>query len=585
MRPDNRQTIYERDAFGRISRADYSDGSWEAFSYDKRGLLCGAANANSRVVFQRDDLGRVISEQQLPGEGTSEDGIQIESEYNLFGERIRLVSSLGAEQTAGYNGIGLLEQLQSDREGSKRWESNIRYDEAGREIERFASGGLSIQTQYDTYGSMSGRFVYKGKELRGYRIFSWGINDKLITLKSHLLSSPVIFDYDKVGNLNYSSCGVYERLFKAPDIIGNIYRDKERKDRVYDRGGRLLKDKEHYYRYDGEGNLILKSRRNVLEPPVMPHPKDWLDKLFTRTTPNDKDLQAHYGWQQGDTVYEWYGNVPLHEWTYPLSERPSTIDDSDGKRTYATPEPQTELTTWVFDEGTFVPSAKLVGDRRYSIISDYLGTPIEAYDEEGQRVWARELDIYGRTRSEVGESGFIPFLYQGQYLDTETGLAYNRFRYYSPETGAYISQDPIRLEAGLTNLYAYVHDVNSWVDPCGLTGTYMFTDGETWYIGKGAKNRMYVSMKERVGGKANVTQGIHIDYGNSQIGLMVEAELMRRKNAVADSNFGNAINSPGERLLANAQKDNKTLYNDIIQKADDFEAKFDQQKGKGIKCH
>ena len=51
------------------------------------------------------------------------------------------------------------------------------------------------------------------------------------------------------------------------------------------------------------------------------------------------------------------------------------------------------------------------------IISDYLGTPIEAYDEEGQRVWPQELDIYGRTRSEVGEVGFIPFLYQGQYLD------------------------------------------------------------------------------------------------------------------------------------------------------------------------
>lgn len=171
-----------------------------------------------------------------------------------------------------------------------------------------------------------------------------------------------------------------------------------------------------------------------------------------------------------ETRFLWDGDVPLHEWTYPLSERPSTIDDSDGKRTYATPEPQTELTTWVFDEGTFVPSAKLVGDRRYSIISDYLGTPIEVYDEEGQRVWARELDIYGRTRSEVGESGVTPFLYQGQYLDQETGLAYNRFRYYSPETGAYISQDPIRLEAGLTNLYAYVHDSNSWIDTLGLSG-------------------------------------------------------------------------------------------------------------------
>ena len=83
---------------------------------------------------------------------------------------------------------------------------------------------------------------------------------------------------------------------------------------------------------------------------------------------------------------------------------------------------------------------------------DYLGTPVEAYDEAGKRVWKRELDIYGRVRIEQGEVGLVPFLYQGQYLDGKTGMAYNRFRYYSPETGAYISQDPIRLEAGLTNV-------------------------------------------------------------------------------------------------------------------------------------
>ena len=83
--------------------------------------------------------------------------------------------------------------------------------------------------------------------------------------------------------------------------------------------------------------------------------------------------------------------------------------------------------------GGHVSSAKIVGERRYSIISDYLGTPIEAYDEEGQRVWARKLDIYGQTRSEEREAGFIPFFYQGQYLERETRLAYHRFRYNYPE--------------------------------------------------------------------------------------------------------------------------------------------------------
>ncbi|MDO6855319.1 RHS repeat-associated core domain-containing protein [Cellulophaga lytica] len=48
-------------------------------------------------------------------------------------------------------------------------------------------------------------------------------------------------------------------------------------------------------------------------------------------------------------------------------------------------------------------------------------------------------------------------------------MCYNRFRYYSPESGTYISQDPIGLASGEPNFYAYVSDSNSWVDPLGLS--------------------------------------------------------------------------------------------------------------------
>ena len=80
-------------------------------------------------------------------------------------------------------------------------------------------------------------------------------------------------------------------------------------------------------------------------------------------------------------------------------------------------------------------------------------------------MWARELDLYGNAIA--GDSSFIPFLYQGQYYDEEIGLAYNRFRYYNPETGAYISQDPIRLAGGLA-FYGYVMDSNWGIDIFGL---------------------------------------------------------------------------------------------------------------------
>ena len=57
-----------------------------------------------------------------------------------------------------------------------------------------------------------------------------------------------------------------------------------------------------------------------------------------------------------------------------------------------------------------------------------------------------EFDIYGKIRTFAGCSlNDCSFRYQGQYEDSETGLYYNRFRYYDPSTGAYISQDPIGL--------------------------------------------------------------------------------------------------------------------------------------------
>ena len=163
----------------------------------------------------------------------------------------------------------------------------------------------------------------------------------------------------------------------------------------------------------------------------------------------------------------WDGNVPLHEWEYDLSERPNLSRDKDNLLVYDKEEPVTDnLITWVFDENSFVPAAKLVGDKSYSILTDHLGTPYEAYDENGEKVWARELDLYGNAIT--GDSSFIPFLYQGQYYDEEIGLAYNRFRYYSPESGTYISQDPIGLAGNNPNFYGYTFDCNTEVDVWGL---------------------------------------------------------------------------------------------------------------------
>ena len=60
-----------------------------------------------------------------------------------------------------------------------------------------------------------------------------------------------------------------------------------------------------------------------------------------------------------------------------------------------------------------------------------------------------------------------PLRFQGQYYDSETGLHYNRFRYYDPDCGRFVSQDPIGLNGG-NNLYQYAPNPSGWVDPLGL---------------------------------------------------------------------------------------------------------------------
>jgi RHS repeat-associated protein len=91
------------------------------------------------------------------------------------------------------------------------------------------------------------------------------------------------------------------------------------------------------------------------------------------------------------------------------------------------------------------------------------------YDASGALVWSGTIDAYGDLRAVRGDRYACPFRWPGQYEDAETGLYYNRFRYYDPSSGRYVSQDPIRLEGGL-RAHGYVRDPLSGTDPLGLTG-------------------------------------------------------------------------------------------------------------------
>ena len=103
-------------------------------------------------------------------------------------------------------------------------------------------------------------------------------------------------------------------------------------------------------------------------------------------------------------------------------------------------------------------------------------------------------------------------------------------------------------------MHAYVEDVNAWVDILGLSGTYIFTDGKISYIGKGPKKRMKASMTARIGGTQNSIASLHRDFGNDDIGFMVEYKLMEHYEARTSASFANSskIDSPGKKKYDNA---------------------------------
>ncbi|PRY57579.1 RHS repeat-associated protein [Vreelandella songnenensis] len=84
----------------------------------------------------------------------------------------------------------------------------------------------------------------------------------------------------------------------------------------------------------------------------------------------------------------------------------------------------------------------------------------------GETKWQAQPDDWAAVKNVRG-SASQPIRFQGQWHDDESGLYYNRHRYYDPQQGRYISQDPIGLQGG-TNLYGYVTNPAGAVDPLGL---------------------------------------------------------------------------------------------------------------------
>jgi len=344
---------------------------------------------------------------------------------------------------------------------------------------------------YDKIGRPTHQRVRHNGQTLYDKSYTWGDNLCLLQTFDTINRRSVRYDYDAFGSLSGAVYGDGSRQWRNPDAMGNVYDSPDRTDRSYGRGGQLRKDKKWRYYYDSHGNLVLKTMRRM-EPSHNAEARDeflqwqsgdyaytWQgnDMLRSVTRPDDKTVTFKYDalGRRIEKVFDgrvyrylWDGDVILHEWDYTEADRPNTVVTETDEVTLDRPEPVENLITRVYDSDSYVPTAKIVGDRHYSIISDYIGRPVQAYDDNGNVVWQTDCDIYGNLRNLHGCGQFIPFHQLGQDEDEETGLYYNRFRYYDPNTGTYISQAPIGLAGNNPTLYGYVGDCNKWTDMFGL---------------------------------------------------------------------------------------------------------------------
>ncbi|NLR66080.1 hypothetical protein HGH92_17365 [Chitinophaga varians] len=475
QRSGSKWTNLEYDSNGKIVRVEHQDGSWETFSYNRSGDLIEAINQHATVRFQRDKLGRIISEWQ--------DGHLVNSGFDAAGNRIAVSSSLGADIHFNWNNTNNLSGIfarTSNQEDD--WSAQIQRNLLGQEVARYLPGNINSYWQYDNRGMATSHEVSVNGRTTRHRQYLWDGHNRLKQILNILNHGLKKYGYDADNRLSWAQYENGQTGYRNPDRTGNLFDTPTRQDRKYSAGGKLLETNQGHYSYDEEGNLICKTITSGNIPATWKYSWYANGSLETVTRPDGVVISFRYDalgrrtektMKNKITRFVWDADVPLHEWSYPESERPHVTVNEYGEMVLSHPEPipSDTLTTWVFEDGGFSLSAKITGQQRYSVITDHLGTPCEAYDENGNKVWATDLDIYGQVQSLQGDKYFIPFRYAGQYQDAETGLAYNRFRYYDAETGMYISQDPLGLASEELNFYSYIRDPNLWIDPFGLNGT------------------------------------------------------------------------------------------------------------------
>ena len=273
------------------------------------------------------------------------------------------------------------------------------------------------------------------------------------------------FEYDKLGRITKAGS---ERF--AFDPAHNILSDNN-SPTVPD--NRLKTYNGTTYYYDNFGNLI---HRELVDGEVQNYFYDLHDQLV-KAEIFKKDGSKETWSYTYDALGRRIGKGRLKNEEVSGSLEEETRFVWDGSHLLQEIQPDGRYTYIYTDPSSYEPLAQVHnrtnedGESRqqtHYFHCDQIGIPREMTDGEGNLLWFGEYYGWGKLKSEtkVTDSAYQPFRLQNQYADRETGLHYNFFRYYEPDAGRFVNQDPIGLMGG-ENFYQFAPNTQSWIDPSG----------------------------------------------------------------------------------------------------------------------
>jgi RHS repeat-associated protein len=405
-----------------------------AYTYDPAGnvrtltdTIDGHADATS--TYTPDVLNR-LAEITQSGPGTHDKRVDITyNEVSLPATVDRFADLGGTQEVAGtrytFDGLNRLTGV-SDSHGSTPIASyQYTFDSANRITQVISNDGTTDYT-YDNGG-------------------------QLLTADHHAAANPAeSYTYDPGGNRTTS--GTQASSYQiGPD-------------------NRLNSDGTFTYTYDNEGNLV--QRTEIATSKVRVFQWDERNRL---TAVIDKDAA---------------GNVIQQVlFTYDALNQRIAKEVKQGATdvaTYFVSERDNPLLQFVHDDGPAGPHPAVLVERYLTgnaldqvfaqedasgkvswLLRDDLGTVRDVVDNSGTGVDHITYDAFGNVITQTSAALVPAFLFAGRALDAETGLYYDRARYYDPKLGRFLSEDPLGFLAG-TNLYRYVHNSpTTTIDPLG----------------------------------------------------------------------------------------------------------------------